>query len=37
VGQATRDHSRILVRVSPQAAKDKSEMRLLFGWQDALR
>ena len=34
---ATRDHSRILIRVSPDAAKDKGEMRLLFGWQDQLR
>ena len=34
---ATRDHSRILIRVSPDAARDKGEIRLLFGWQDALR
>jgi Tol biopolymer transport system component len=34
---ATRDHSHILIRVSPDAAKDKGEIRLLFGWQDALR
>ena len=34
---ATRDHSRILIRVSPDAAKDKGDIRLLFGWQDALR
>jgi Tol biopolymer transport system component len=34
---ATRDHSRIVIRVSPDAAKDKGEIRLLFGWQDALR
>ena len=34
---ATSDHSRILIRVSPDAAKDKGEIRLLFGWQDALR
>jgi Tol biopolymer transport system component len=33
---ATSDHSRILVRVSPDAAKDKGEIRLLFGWQEAL-
>ena len=33
---ATPDHSRILIRVSPDAAKDKGEIRLLFGWQDAL-
>jgi hypothetical protein len=34
---ATRDHSHILIRVSPDAAKDKGEIRLLFGWQDTLR
>jgi hypothetical protein len=34
---ATRDHSRILIRVSPDAAKDNGEIRLLFDWQDALR
>ena len=34
---ATRDHSRILIRVSPDAAKDKGEIRLLFGWQKGLR
>ena len=34
---ATRDHSRIVIRVSPDAAKDKGEIRVLFGWQDALR
>ena len=34
---ATRDHSRILIRVSPDAAKDKGEIRLLFGWQEGLR
>ncbi len=32
----TRDHSRILIRISPDAAKDKGEIRLLFGWQSAL-
>jgi Tol biopolymer transport system component len=32
----TPDHARILIRVSPDAAKDKGEMQLLFGWQDAL-
>jgi hypothetical protein len=32
-----RDHSQILIRVSPDAAKDKGEIRLLFGWQNALR
>ena len=34
---ATRDHSRILIRVSPDAANDKGEIRLLFGWADAWR
>jgi hypothetical protein len=34
---ATPDHSRILIRVSPDAAKDKGEIRLLFGWQEGLR
>ena len=34
---ATRDHSRILIRVSPDAAKDRGEIRLLFGWPDTLR
>ena len=34
---ASRDHSRILIRVSPDAAKDKGEIQLLFGWQDAFR
>jgi hypothetical protein len=34
---ATPDHSRMLIRVSPDAAQDKGEMRLLFGWQDGLR
>ena len=33
---ATPDHSRILIRVSPDATKDKGEIRLLFG-QNALR
>jgi eukaryotic-like serine/threonine-protein kinase len=28
----TRDHSRMLVRVSPDASRDAGEMRLLFGW-----
>jgi eukaryotic-like serine/threonine-protein kinase len=36
ISTATRDHSRILIRVSPDAAKDKGEMRLLFGWREAL-
>jgi hypothetical protein len=34
---ATRDRSRIVIRVSPDAAKDKGEIRMPFGWQDALR
>jgi hypothetical protein len=34
---ATPDHSRMLIRVSPEAAEDKGEIRLLFGWQEALR
>jgi Tol biopolymer transport system component len=33
---ATPDHSRIILRVSPDAAKDKGEIRLLFGWQNGL-
>jgi eukaryotic-like serine/threonine-protein kinase len=33
----TPDHSHLLIRVSPDAAQDKGEMRLLFGWQDAVR
>jgi hypothetical protein len=27
----------MLIRVSPDAAQDKGEMRLLFGWQDGVR
>jgi Tol biopolymer transport system component len=34
---ATPDHSRLLIRVSPDAAQDKGEMRLFFGWQDEVR
>jgi Tol biopolymer transport system component len=34
---ATRDHARILIRVSPDAEKDKGEIRLMFSWQGALR
>ena len=34
---ATPDHSRILIRVSPDAAKDKGEIRLLFNWAEALK
>jgi hypothetical protein len=33
---ATADHSRILIRVSPDTTRDKGEIRLLFGWQKAL-
>jgi Tol biopolymer transport system component len=33
----TRDHARILIRVNPDAARDKGEMRLLFDWQGAMR
>jgi len=34
---ATRDHSRILVRVPKDADKDRGEIRLLFGWTKNLR
>ncbi len=34
---ATPDHSRLLTRVSPDAARDKGEMRLLLGWQGGVR
>ncbi len=34
---ATPDHSRILLRVNPDGDTDRNEIRLLFGWQDALR
>jgi Tol biopolymer transport system component len=34
---ATPDHSHMLIRVSPDVAEDKGEMRLLFGWQDGVR
>jgi hypothetical protein len=34
--QATPDHSRILVRVDPEADRDKAEIRLLFGWEKPL-
>jgi Tol biopolymer transport system component len=34
---ATRDHSRILVRVPKDADKDRGEIRLLFGWTRNLR
>ena len=33
----TRDHSRFIIRVGSDAASDKGEIKLLFGWQDALR
>jgi Tol biopolymer transport system component len=33
----TPDHSRILIYASPDAAKDKGEIRLLFNWTEALR
>lgn len=35
--RATRDHSRILVRLPKDAEKDRGEIRLLFGWQKGLR
>jgi eukaryotic-like serine/threonine-protein kinase len=34
---ATPDRSRMLIRVSPDEAQDKGEMRLVFGWQDGVR
>jgi hypothetical protein len=34
---AMRDHSRILIRVSPDAAKDKGEIRLLFNWAEEFK
>ena len=33
---ATRDHSRILVRVPKDADKDRGEIRLLFGWANGI-
>ena len=33
----TPDHSRLFIRVSPDAAKDKGEIHLLFNWAQALR
>jgi hypothetical protein len=33
---ATRDHSRILIRVPKDAGKDRGEIRLLFGWARSL-
>jgi hypothetical protein len=35
--QIVSDHSRIVIRVNPDVARDTGEIRLLFGWQDALR
>jgi len=35
--RATRDHSRILVRLPKDAERDRGEIRLLFGWQKGLR
>jgi len=35
--RATRDHSRILVRVQKDADKDRGEIRLLFGWSHGLK
>ena len=34
---ASPDHSRILIRMSPDAAKDIGEIRLLFNWAEALK
>ncbi len=34
---ATRDHSRILVRVPKDAEKDRGDIRLLFGWAKGLK
>ncbi len=34
---ATRDHSRIVIRANPDAAKDHGEIRLLFGWASRLK
>lgn len=33
---ATPDHSRIVIRVDPEAAKDRGEIRLLFNWASRL-
>jgi|CXWL01.1.fsa_nt_gi serine/threonine protein kinase len=35
--RASRDHSRILLRLAKDADKDRGEIRLLFGWQKGLR
>ena len=37
LSSASPDHSRILIQVSPDAAKDKGEIRLLFNWAEALK
>jgi Tol biopolymer transport system component len=34
---ATRDHSRLLVRMQKDADKDRGEIRLLFGWSHGLK
>ena len=35
--QASRDHSRIVIRVPKDADKDRGEIRLLFGWAKRLK
>ncbi len=35
--RASRDHSRILIRMAKDADKDRGEIRLIFGWQKGLR
>jgi eukaryotic-like serine/threonine-protein kinase len=37
LSSASPDHSRILIHVSPDATKDKGEIRLLFNWAEALK
>ncbi len=34
---ASSDHSRIVIRVSSDATKEKGEIRLLFNWAEAIR
>jgi Tol biopolymer transport system component len=34
--RATRDHSKVLIRVAKDAEKDKGEIKLLFGWTKSL-
>ena len=34
---ASPDHSRIVIRVSPDSTKDKGEIRLLFNWAEELK